>query len=250
MATPAPPIPRSAASRRLFVCHTGAQRQFFSADPSGPRCRAWCLPASGGQVSGDIGAGLSAGNAGAGGGFRDVPADAEADPPRQCRQLSGAPEGRVRLRASEGRMRIVIRTTCLKCAQAAVTFANMACNITRLRCSTAEPCPPDGERHRPSARSTEIGPRRFGLSRRFRVLRPMNHRGNRRSPAPCSSRSTKNGPPTGRPATSGNAQMGDPSSAEFPDLGLLNPLIRSGSDARREKQRLSLLPVADDTAIS
>ena len=40
------------------------------------------------------------------------------------------------------------------------------------------------------------------------------------SSAPCWSRSTKNGPPTRRPTSSGNARMHDPLAAEFPDLGV------------------------------
>ena len=55
------------------------------------------------------------------------------------------------------------------------------------------------------------------------------------SSAPSSSRSTKNGPPTQRPTSSGNARMHDPLSAEFPDKRLLNR-----RDARRDQRNIAL----------
>lgn len=59
--------------------------------------------------------------------------DAEVNLPRQCRRAYGGSKVEHVFAHQKARMRMVIRTIDLKRAQAAITLANIAYNLTRWR---------------------------------------------------------------------------------------------------------------------
>ena len=84
---------------------------------------------------------------------------------------------------------------------------------SRCPSTTAVACAPPTRWSAPSSRSSSAAPSRSGS---FPTRPPSSDLS-----APCSSRSTKNGPSTPRPTSNGNARMRDHGVTEFPDRRLL-----------------------------